>query len=339
MKHRHAHVSRRTFLAGVAGAVTAGTGGWPRRGDASGRELETTRLRIPSTPGGICIAPQYVAEELLRAEGFTDVQYIKVKPYDIEDVVASGAADLGMTYGVRVVHRLDAGVPVTVVAGVHSGCNELFVTDRIRSLRDLRGKTVAIGALGGIQHQLLSIVLAHIGLDWRKDVKVEVHTSSDAIRLLGEGKVDAFFALPPEPQELRARKIGHVLLDNGRDRPWSQYFCCMLVANRDFHRKHPVATKRAMRAILKAADMCAQDPDRVARYLVDRQFTANYDYARATLREVGYRAWRDLDPEEAIRFYALRMREAGFVKSAPQKLINEGTDWRILNEQRGELKS
>ena len=130
-----------------------------------------------------------------------------------------------------------------------------------------------------------------------------------------------------------------MLLDNGRDRPWSQYFCCMLAANREFHRKHPVATKRAVRAILKAADMCSQEPDRIARQLVDRSFTSSYDYARATLREVGYRAWRDLEPEEAIRFYALRMRETGFIKSTPQKLISEGTDWRILKELRAELKS
>jgi NitT/TauT family transport system substrate-binding protein len=85
--------------------------------------------------------------------------------------------------------------------------------------------------------------------------------------------------------------------------------------------------------------MCSREPDRVARQLVERNFIGNYDYARATLREVGYRAWRDLEPEDTIRFYALRMREAGFVKSTPQKLITEGTDWRIVKELRAELKS
>ena len=97
--------------------------------------------------------------------------------------------------------------------------------------------------------------------------------------------------------------------------------------------------KHAVHAILKAADMCSQEPDRVARQLVDRQFTANYDYARTTLRELDYRAWRNLEPEETIRFYALRMRETGFIKSTPQKLISVGTDWRILKELRAELKS
>ena len=331
-------LSRRDLLAAVIASGASGVGLKARPAAATTRDLETTRIRLPSTPG-ICLAPQYVAEDLLRAEGFTDVQYIKVKPDDTDNLVAAGGADLSMTYGVRLVYQLDSGLPITVVAGVHTGCNELFATDRIRSLRDLRGRTIAVAVLGGLQHQLVSVVLAHIGFDWRKDVKIEVHPPADAIRLLGEGKIDALFALPPTPQELRARGIGHVVLDNGRDRPWSQYFCCMLVANREFHRKHPVATKRAVRAILKTADLCSQEPDRVARQLVEGGFTGNYDYARAALREVGFRAWRGLDPEDTLRFYALRMREAGFVKSTPQKLITEGTDWRILKELRAELKS
>jgi NitT/TauT family transport system substrate-binding protein len=70
------------------------------------------------------------------------------------------------------------------------------------------------------------------------------------------------------------------------DRPWSQYFCCMLTGNREFVRNHPVATKRATRAILKAADLCATQPEQVARRLVDRGFTPRYDYTLQTLNDV-----------------------------------------------------
>ena len=178
---------RRDFLTAIAGAASGVTlPAWSAA--ATTRDLETTRIRLPSSPG-ICIAPQWVAEDLLRAEGFT----------------GGGDADISMTYGLRWVYRLDSGLPITVLAGIHTGCNELFVTERVRSLSDLRGKTLAVGALGGVQHQLIAIVLKQIGLDWQKDVKVEVHPSADAIRLLGEGKIDALLTLPPEPQELRAR--------------------------------------------------------------------------------------------------------------------------------------
>jgi NitT/TauT family transport system substrate-binding protein len=93
---------------------------------------------------------------------------------------------------------------------------------------------------------------AYVGLDPHKDIHWVEHPYSELGSLLAAGKIDAFLAFPPTPQELRARRIGHVVVNTSIDKPWSQYYCCMLHGNRDFVRKHPVATKRAMRAILKA---------------------------------------------------------------------------------------
>jgi NitT/TauT family transport system substrate-binding protein len=98
---------------------------------------------------------------------------------------------------------------------------------------------------------------------------------------------------------------------------------------------HPVATKRVLRAILKATDLCATEPTRVARQIVDGGFTPRYDYAAQTLSELPYDKWREYDHEDTMRFYALRMHEVGFIKSTPQKIIAEGTDWRFLNELKG----
>jgi len=94
-----------------------------------------------------------------------------------------------------------------------------------------------------------------------------------------------------------------------------------------------------MRTILKAADFCAADPARAARRLVDGGFAPRYDYALQMLSELPYDKWREYDHEDTIRFYALRMREAGFIKSSPQKIITDGTDWRFLNELKRELKA
>jgi NitT/TauT family transport system substrate-binding protein len=143
---------------------------------------------------------------------------------------------------------------------------------------------------------------------------------------------------PPEPQELRARQIGHVVINMTTDRPWSQYFCCMLASNADFVRQHPIATKRAVRALLKANTLCAQEPERVAQLLVKKGITSHYGYAVQALKELPYATWREYDAEDTVRFYALRLREAGMIKSSPQKLIAEGTDWRFLNELKKELK-
>jgi NitT/TauT family transport system substrate-binding protein len=159
------------------------------------------------------------------------------------------------------------------------------------------------------------------------------------MQLFIDGKIDAFLGLPPEPQELRARHIGRVLLDSAGDRPYSHYICCMLIGSRDYVRNYPVATKRVLRAILKANELCAAEPARAARQLVDGGFTDRYDYALQTLTELPYDKWRDYDPEDSLRFYALRLREAGMTKSSPQKIIADGTDWRFLNELKRELKA
>jgi NitT/TauT family transport system substrate-binding protein len=148
----------------------------------------------------------------------------------------------------------------------------------------------------------------------------------------------AAWTVPGRSQELRAKKIGHVVVDSSVDRPWSQYFCCVIAAHREFVRKHPVATKRALRAILKGADMCALEPEQAARSLVHQGLARHYDYALHTMQELPYGKWREYEPEDTIRFYALRLQEVGMIKSSPQKLIAQGTDWRFLAEIKKELK-
>jgi NitT/TauT family transport system substrate-binding protein len=299
---------------------------------------ETTTLRLVQGLG-LCVAPQYVAEELLQAEGFLEVHSVKTNTVrDIEVALASGDAHLGMHFAAPLVVRLDQADSITILAGVHIGCFELFGTERVRTIRDLKGKTVAVPDLQTGPITFLASMVAYVGLEPRKDITWVTHPRAEAKQLLAEGKIDAFLGFPPDPQELRAKKIGHVVVNSAVDRPWSQYFCCLVTGNRAFVRTHPAATKRALRAILKADQLCALEPERAARLLVDKGFTPSYDYAFQTMKDIPYGKWREYDPEDTLRFYALRLHEAGMITSSPQKLIAQGTDWRFLNELKKELK-
>jgi NitT/TauT family transport system substrate-binding protein len=231
------------------------------------------------------------------------------------------------------------GVPITALTGVHSGCYELFAHEPIRTISDLKGRRVGIQILSSSGHLYVSIMAPHVGLDPRKDIDWVVPPDGNAKGLFAEGKTDAFLGFPPEPQELRARKIGRVILNTTTDGPWSQYFCCILFGSRDFIRAHPVATKRALRAILKTADLCAAEPALAAQGLIDAGFTPRYDYALQTLTELPYGVWREYDPEDSMRFYALRLHEVGMITSSPNALLADGTDWRFLNEIKRELKA
>jgi len=328
-------MNRRDFVRGTTFAGTAAVLGlrqWPVEAETA---PETTRIRLAQIPG-ICVAPQYVAEELLRAEGFGDVQYVKFGSGTMYKAFADGDVDISMAFVAPFIMQVDAGAPIVLLAGIHVGCYELFGTERVRAIRDLKGKTVAIPELGSPHHVFIASMASYVGLNPVRDITFVTEPAGESARLLSEQKVDALMGFPPVTQELRAKKIGHVVVNSGVDRPWSQYFCCVVAGNREYVRKHPVASKRALRAILKAANLCSTEPDRAARLVADKGY--RYDYALQTMKEIPYGRWRDFDPEDAVRFHALRLHEVGMIKASPKKIIADGTDWRFINELKKELK-
>ncbi len=326
--------TRRNFLRGATLVGTAVFLDVRSRANAAEPPLETKRIRIAKVPA-ICLAAQYVAEELLFGEGFTDVQYVEIPLPKVVKSISAGEIDFSADTAPSVIIALDGGAPLVALAGLHIGCYELVGTDRVRRIPDLKGKTVAVADPG--RQGFVASMAIQVGLDPRKDIKWVEKSGEEAIRLLAEGKVDAYLGFPPEPQEMRAKKIGHVVVSTATDKPWSQYFCCVAFSNREFIQRHPVATKRAIRALLKADRICALEPDMAARTIVNRGFTANYQYALQTMKDIPYGRWREYSPEDTIRFYALRLHEAGLIKSSPQKIL-QGTDWRFLNELKKELK-
>src|SRR5438093_7828903 len=279
-------VSRRAFLRGLTLAGTTGLLS-ARPGLAVAEPPpETTTLRLLKETGRICWAPQYVAEDLLRAEGFTDVTYVDFPGGAVAESLGAAKADLSLHFVGPNIMRLDAGDPVVFLAGVHVGCFEVLATERVRRISDLKGKTVGVSSLRGAEHVFIASVAAHVGLRPQQDITWAVNPPDESIRLLSAGQIDAFLGFPPVPQDVRAQQIGHVLVNSAVDRPWSQYFCCLVISSQEFVRKHPVATKRALRAILKAADMCAQEPERTARALVDGKYTPPSDFALPLVLEI-----------------------------------------------------
>jgi len=239
--------------------------------------LETTIIKLPRAPA-ICTMPQMITEELLQAEGFTQIHFVNETPTATEQL-ARGDVDLMVNYASNFIIALDKGEATTLLAGVHGGCFVVFGPEDVHGIAGLKGRTVGVPGFGSGPDLLLSLMAAEVGLDPKKDLRWIADPKANPKDLFIAGKVDASLAFPPDPQELRARHIGGVIFDTAVDRPWSQYFCCMLAGNPEFVRRHPVATKRAMRAILKATDLCASMPASAARMLVDGHFAPRYDYA------------------------------------------------------------
>ncbi len=200
MSDRRESWSRRKFVSGLTLAGTAGFAGVRPVPGAAEPPPETTLIRLiydPESPA-ICYAPQYVAADLLRGEGFSDVRYAKMIEGSEVKTLVGDQADMSAAFAVDLIVAIDKGSPVVVLTGLHVGCMELVGTDRVKTLRDLQGKTVAVSGLGSAEHLFVSAMTAYVGLDPRKDIKWAVHSPRDAVQLMVDGKVDAFVALSPD---------------------------------------------------------------------------------------------------------------------------------------------
>ena len=297
---------------------------------------EITTIRLEEFPA-ICMAPQYIAEALLRAEGFSKVEYPE-NPSNT--LLPAGSNDFGAVTAPLLIVDLDVSPEWVALAGIHAGCTELVANDRVQSLRDLRGKIVAISEFGSNEHLFVSVAAAYVGINPRTEINwLVAHSSKIALQMFKEGKADVYYAFAPQPQLLRRQKIGHVILNTTEDKPWSQYFCCLVGARRELVQRYPIATKRALRAFLKANDICANDPERAARMMADKGHKPGYELSLEILRGLPFARWRDDSAEHSLRFHALRLHEVGMIKTSPNDLIARGTDWRFLNELKRELKA
>ncbi len=177
-----------------------------------------------------CWAGAYLAGELLRAEGFTDVRYVQGDPKVDQSVwIARGDTDFSPNHPPLHIMSIDAGVPIKLLAGLHSGCFELIANVNVRSVADLRGKRVGVELLNSSEHTMLTLIAAYVGLDPAKDIQWIAERRNPA-RLFLEGKVDAFHrhataAAGTARQENRPCDPQH-----DHRSPWSQQFCCMISA-------------------------------------------------------------------------------------------------------------
>ena len=348
----HRSLSRRALLRGAAGlGLAAATGTLlPSCGYGGGEEVkdsepdlkappETTAIRLFSLPPANCIAPQYTAEPFLREEGFSDIQYPRLTYKDVMPRLAAGEVDFGVGYMALLAPYIADGAPFVMLGGIHLGCWQVVATGDIKSMRDFKGKTVAIAGRRFTDGLFMALTLANVGLDINKDVNVITPPPTEFAQLLSSNQVDAVVALPPFSADLRAKGIGRVVLDSVVDPPWSNYYCCTAWANRGWLEKHPVAAKRALRAMVRGADVVDKDPQGAARFMVDRGYTTNFDYTCDLFKRMPYDAWRTYDPVDSVRFYSLRLKEAGLMDATPEQILDRGTDFRYIEQLRKELRS
>jgi NitT/TauT family transport system substrate-binding protein len=152
-----------------------------------------------------------------------------------------------------------------------------------------------------------------------------------------QGHVDALWTWSPTSVSLSSASGGHKIFDSFEDDPWRQYTCCAIISRWQFVEDYPVATRRALRAILKALDLCQEDTGATIERALGKGWIAQEAVAQRSFDQIRFDAWRSFDPEDSVRFYALKLHEAGLIGSTPEELIEKGTDWTFFNELKREL--
>ena len=325
-----------------------------RQSEASTLETTTVRIAYPvECDPGLVLAKGY-----LQDEGFTDVEFVAT-PFTSRGWITENKADFACAHSEFTVGAIADGLPLRVLSGLHSGCLELWVRDGITDIHDLSGKRISVRVkdIRDMFYAWFAILLGDIGIALKNVDFVEAADPGDYNGMIGAftgGRADAVLAGGPEGPHLRRRPKppGHVLLETNTQTPWSQYFCCNLVANRDWAQQNPVATKRVTRALLRATDAAASDHASAARNAVaviaarSSQIGGqaaggafeDESIVTETMAMCTYN-WRELDPEDTLRFFALKLANVNLITSTPQQIIARGSDFAYMRQWKGESKS
>src|SRR5437879_2599829 len=133
---------------------TLGTGAMIVGGSALARcarpsEAATTTLPPPETTTVRIVNPVQcdpglrLASSYLRDEGFTDIQFVST-PFTSQGWITNRLADFACAHSEFAVGTIEAGLPLVVLTGLHSGCLEHWVRDCGTKVSDLRGKRTSV---------------------------------------------------------------------------------------------------------------------------------------------------------------------------------------------------
>ncbi len=302
---------RTAALAGAAAALPLS----PAAAEEPG--LETTSIKLAKTPA-ICTMPQMITRQLLEAEGFVDIRYVDVAPVKGTEPLARGDVDLLVHYASNFVIDLAKGETSTVLAGVHVGCFVLFGNERVRRIADLKGKTVGVQGFG--------ISWASVAEPDGRRGRARPQEGHPVARCSGgqaEGSVHR-----RQDRRLSRLSAGAAGVARPAYRPRHPRYAQSTGHGRNIFAACSAAignscggirSRPNARCVRSSRRRISARPIRrwQRRDLVAGGFTDRYDYALQTLKDVSYDQWREYDAEDTIRFYALRMHDAGFDQIEP----------------------
>ena len=273
-------LSRRAAGRCVAGALCAGllggTGSCQREAPRVGADGRT-KLRVGYI-GITCEAPLFTAvEKGFFAEEGLDAELVRCEWATYKDALALGRYDVTHHLLMYFLKPIEQGMDVKFTGGVHRGCLRVQAPadGPIRTVADLRGKTIAVPGMGTPPFMFASRVMSANGVDPSRDVNWRVYPAGEQGLILGRGLVDAVANSEPVGSLLLAEGKVRNIADQAKDPPYKDEYCCAVLVNGQFLTRYPGASAGATRAILKAAKWVDVNPAAAARLSVEKKYIAS----------------------------------------------------------------
>jgi NitT/TauT family transport system substrate-binding protein len=222
--------------------------------------------------GGLCEA----ATQIAIINGYFEEEGVNYKiinftgTAEVPVLLASGQIDANQMMLASLGVLLNSGFDARVASGIHKGCLVIAVPvgSDIRSVEDLRGKTIGVPGLGSTPMVISKRVLTRAGIDASDEtgeVEFLAFGPGDLAVAMQNGSVDAIAIVEPGASVLVERGDARIIFDLGVDSKYRDEYCCVMVLNTQFAEGHPDVAARYVRALQKACEFIAQNPELTAR--------------------------------------------------------------------------
>ena len=284
------------------------------------------RIGYPSTVGHFITLPLAQKKGFLKEEG-VDAEILRIRPQAAVPALANGEIDYYAGVG-PVVTAAITGVSVRLVATfVPTFPIILIARPELKSVMDLRGKTIGIGVLGSSPHIVTRLILKHFGLDPEKDVKSVPGGSADSrLAALQQGLIAA--TVVPPPFDFHGKKLGFNILARAQD--LVSYPEGGLSTTTKKIKERPEEVRRIIRAGIKANRYIRTEREGTTQFLMEWQ-KVDREVAAATYDSV-YKAYNQdgTVPEDGLRIIIEEAKKSGNVTR--EVTIGQVADLSILGQ-------
>lgn len=299
---------------------------------ASGHAADKIRISVPALAGQLLPLPLAQKMGFFHEEGL-QVEFVRMRGAAAARALVSGELDY-YTVITAPVRAAIQGLPVRVVACfMPSAPTVLIARPEVKSVQELRGKTVAISIAGGTVETLSKLILKHFGLDPDKEVKFHALGRIKArFAAMEQGRVAA--TLGSSPHDFLGKKMGFVVL--ARSAELFNYPVSGLITSVKKIKERPEEVKRVIRAGIKANRYIRENPEGTIQFMAE-WLKIDKEMAKATHKAI----WKAFNkdgsvPEDGLRLVIEEVKKSA--KVGRQVSLSEVADLSILKQVQKELR-